>query len=194
MRRFCPSAAMILCVALAVWTAGATVAVAQVADGAAADITVDDKREGRVVAVDVTPAEPDLAARARLSTEARATADASPLPLVLPADDALLASAVVTSGDGWIAASMQADGLHIAVHGLALAVEHPGLLAEVGGAFDEVRVAHSHAIWTVSFEAHGMAWALDVECATGPQDDRCTSPSAARALAATMVAVSTGGQ
>lgn len=156
--------------------------------------TIDDKRQGRVSVQAVTSAPVDADARAALTEPARAAADASGLPLLLPDDAALVASAQVTSGDGWIAASMQADGLHVAVHGLAVAIEWPSLLAEVGGALDAVRVAHSHAIWTVSFEAHGMAWALDVECASGPADARCASPDAARGLAATMVAVSAGGQ
>jgi hypothetical protein len=192
-RRYKLDAAMTVAVGMLFAAALAGSSSAQQTDASTtADITLEDKRDGRAVFVDVGIATVDPAARALLADPARDAADASGLPLLVPADAGLLASAVVTSGEGWIAASMQSDGLHVVVHGLAIAVERPGLASELAGALEPIRVSQSHAIWTVSFESTGVAWSLDLECAQGPRDPRCQSADAARSLAATLVAVTSG--
>jgi len=113
-----------------------------------------------------------------------ALVDAVPMPVLLPSDPDLLASAKITKGEGWYGASMKADGVHVALHGRSSAIRRPALRAELGseGLGQGPRVSRAHMITSVSFERFGVSYILDVECARPSQDARCSDGAFALSL------------
>ena len=125
---------------------------------------------------------------ARLDPESRATVEASRLPILLPADEALLDTAVVTSGPHFIAWGGQADGVFVSVHGTdhrwTVGREEPTEMPPA----DLVRgrpglVTENEGIRIATWDEGGIAWALDVECEQVERDARCADDSYVRALA-----------
>lgn len=111
-------------------------------------------------------------------------ADLSGIEVLLPPAP-FSAAAQITFGPQWYAASAQADGVSLSIHGIARVSEHVQLAADVqsgAAVLEPVRVSESHAIWSVAFERGGVAYVLDYECAGGDLDSRCASPDAALAV------------
>jgi hypothetical protein len=100
------------------------------------------------------------------------------LPVLVPRDESLLGSATVTAGPAWYAVSMHADGHHVSIHGTKQMVHQPSLAADVPPerrrAPGETSITRTHGIVTVSFEAFGASYTIDVECDRPMEDTRCT--------------------
>lgn len=109
--------------------------------------------------------------------EERAEIDSVTLPVLLPNDPALLASANVTSGPDWYAASMRGDGVRVMVHGTNRSVSQPSLANDVPPdrrpAPGEATVSRMDGIVHAAFVQFGAAYTVDVECEP-PTDARCT--------------------
>jgi hypothetical protein len=113
-----------------------------------------------------------------LSEAARSQLAAVKMPALLPRRPDLLGGVVVTSGPGWYAASMRADGVHVSIHGFARAHARPELLKELRVA-GSPRVEVVDGIVSVSFERYGVGYTLDVECA---RVARCADASLALSI------------
>ncbi len=115
---------------------------------------------------------------------------AVPMPVFLPRDQAMAQSAFLTKGTGWHALDMEADGLHLSLHGWSRAVHRPDLNHEIGDqALPNYRSAHSHKIWSISFTRYGASYTLDVECAKPGTDPRCATDKFALKVAHDLVLV-----
>lgn len=112
----------------------------------------------------------------RLSEQAREVVDDSPVPVLLPDDDLLLASAHITVGDAWYAASMSGDDHTVAINGTHRSHSAP----RAGGAKEEDHrrpeghtLSRTHGIVTLTFEEFGVAYAIDVECERPLENPLC---------------------
>lgn len=134
---------------------------------------------------------------ASLQPDARAALEASRLPVLLPADEALLATAVVTSGPHFVAWGADGDGIHVSLHG----TDHRWAVGDPPAEPppDSVRgrrayVTVNEGIQMASWTESGVAWALDVECDAVDRDDRCASDAYVRELAETLDVAGGGDQ
>lgn len=111
----------------------------------------------------------------------------SPVPALVPERPELLESAAVTSGEHWYAVAMSGGEHNVHVTGTRLVFDSPTVGADeeamAGGDF---RITRNHGIVTLSFEAHGVAYSLDVECERPLDDERCTDNDYAVSLAESM--------
>jgi hypothetical protein len=125
-----------------------------------------------------------------LSEDARAAALAATLPVLLPRDAALLTGATLTHGPTWYAASLHPEGHHITINGRRLAVHQPALSDDVPPDRrrqpGELSLSRTHGIVTGAFEAFGVSYTFDVECAAPSTDVRCTEDAYARSLFETL--------
>jgi hypothetical protein len=99
------------------------------------------------------------------------------LPILVPDDDELLASALVTHRQDWYAAAMETgDGVDVYIRGTRKAYEVPGMeIPEAAReAAENYTLTRTHAIVTVSWRSFGVSYNLDVECARPTKDERCT--------------------
>lgn len=146
---------------------------------------------------DAPPATAPAADRARalrdvMRPESREALDRAPVPLLLPNDLGVAASALVTAGPSWVAASIPRGDHTLSVHAtnaaMAPPVDNPprhssrlrGLPATVT-ANEGIRVA--------TWEEGGVAYQLEVECARPSDDVRCTDEAFIRQLAEGLVRV-----
>ena len=108
------------------------------------------------------------------------------LPVLVPRDEALLASATVTAGPAWYAIALRGDGHHVSIHGTKQMVHQPSLAADVPPerrrAPGETSITRTHGIVTVSFEAFGASYTIDVECDRPMDDARCTEDAYALSI------------
>lgn len=137
---------------------------------------------------------PDRARALRdvMRPESRAALDRAPLALLFPNDLDLAASALVTSGSTWVAASVPRGDHTLSVHATNAAMAPPtqdpprhttrlrGLPATVT-ANEGIRVA--------TWEEGGVAYQVEVECARPSEDRRCTEEAFIRQLAEGLVRV-----
>ncbi len=126
-----------------------------------------------------------------LAVEAVRLGDPAPIevPALVPADEALRASAQVTRGDGWTAVAMRDGDLGVFVQGNARLVERPGLSAELEGAAqlgDAPALTRNEGTVHVAFWRGAIAYTLMVECASPFGDVRCTGDDFALALVASL--------
>jgi hypothetical protein len=136
----------------------------------------------------------DVGARGGLDETGRRAVDRSPVPVLLPAEPAWLATATVMSKQHWYALSSFHDGVSLALRGTRLAHRYPAIAAQRGRS--QVRgqpafVTTDRRIVSVAWQQYGVAYSLDLECAA-PDDRRCVDGSAAIGLADELVFV--GGQ
>lgn len=113
----------------------------------------------------------------------RAVAD-SKVPVLLVSSPALLAAAKVMAKPRWTAVSTKADGLHVSLSATRSAHRHPHLGPVQGP--DQVRgqpafITQNEAIWSASWMENGVAYVLEVECASLP-DPRCDDDAQLRTL------------
>lgn len=111
------------------------------------------------------------------------------VPALLPANEALLASAKITKGPHWYAASMD-DGQHsIYIQGSRTSVEFGQIeLDKAGDALTKrpYMITRTHQIVTIAFERFGAGYGVDIECRKPMTDDRCTKDDYAHELMAAM--------
>lgn len=110
-----------------------------------------------------------------LPPAARAKVAAARQPVLLPSIAGLTAQTFVVLGDGWHTAALDADGVHLEIQGSARATIRADLAAEqaaAGMGTGAPRIARIHHVYTLSFERFGVAYSLDLECASHT-DPRC---------------------
>lgn len=111
------------------------------------------------------------------------------VPALLPANEALLASAKVTKGPHWYAVSMD-DGQHsIYIQGSRTSVEFGQIeLDKAGDALTKrpYMITRTHQIVTIAFERFGAGYGVDIECRKPMTDERCTKDAYAHELMAAM--------
>ncbi|MEM6990913.1 MAG: hypothetical protein AAF721_10460 [Myxococcota bacterium] len=132
-----------------------------------------------------SPGTVDASAYETLPESAQREVDMAPVPMLVPNDAALLASAVVTTGKHWAALASHADGIHVSVQasGEAKVYSH---IKPVRGP-DQVRgqdafVTHNEGIWVASWIEHGVAYNVELECAD-IKADACQNEQAVTAVA-----------
>ncbi|MBA2665000.1 MAG: hypothetical protein H0U74_22120 [Bradymonadaceae bacterium] len=130
--------------------------------------------------------------RSRLSEEQLAAVDDAPVPVMLPDADPYLAAAIIMAGPHWFAASIALEHHGVSINGTRMAFVVPG----VSGARKEpLPLANDHVLTRVSgivslsFQAFGAAYLIDVECASPFQDKRCTEDAYVLGLAESLSVV-----
>ncbi len=121
----------------------------------------------RVVRIPRWPAAIDHAARERLAPEARAAVDRSPVPVLVPADPAWLASVAVFPSDGGYALAAHDGAFGLTLQASRIAT----LIAGVGHSRGNRRlrgldgfISANDGIRTAAWIEHGVAYSLDLEC------------------------------
>ncbi len=120
----------------------------------------------------------------------------APVPVMMPDDPELLASAVVTRGAHWAAASMAANGHHVSVQmsGQAKVYAH---IKPTKGPYQlrghDAFVTHNEGIWVASWIEHGVAYNVELECAD-LKDAACQDREAVIALAEGLTFVGGAGE
>jgi len=128
----------------------------------------------------------DLSARAALDDQARQAVDQAPVPVMVPAGREWLARARVIARQHWVAVSSANDGVTISIQGNRLAHRYPQIPPARGNR--QIRgwpgfITQQDHIWSLSWLEHGVAYTLDLECAS-PEDARCADERHALELAA----------
>lgn len=119
--------------------------------------------------------------------------NAATLPVLLPQNDHLLASVALSTGELWYGADMNADGIHVYIHGSrgAFPIDLK-LSAEQRANLQNFTVYRSHEIVTLAFQMYGAAYRIDVECDQPTNDARCNQDTFVTEMAESLVLA--GGQ
>ncbi len=112
----------------------------------------------------------DPAAVAALPVAQRTKLDAIRMPVLVPNDAALLATAVVTHNGDWYATTTKGDDVTVYIRGSRAAYTVPGMEEVV---MPEVMISRTHGIVTATFQRFGASYNLDVECLGPMEDPRC---------------------
>ncbi len=142
------------------------------------------------------PALIDAGARKWLSSEALAVVNRAALPLLVPATPQALRQAKLMAKAHWFALSSRFDGLVVALSGSRSSYRYSHLTTADGPARVRSRpafVGHNVGIWSVSWRAHGAAYAIDLECVAA-EDPRCSDERFLLELADTLRYVGGAGQ
>lgn len=160
------------------------------------------KESGRVPSIQKRVAQIDWAqakqhptgSLAGLTQEQRAKLADAPVPTLLPDRPELLQSATITGGEHWYAASLDGEAHDVYVSGTRLETVVPGLELpeEQPGLEDDFRITRNDLIVSLSFNAFGAAYVIEVECARPSADPRCTEDDYAVELANALVLSSRG--
>lgn len=120
----------------------------------------------------------------------------APVPALLPDRPALLAHATLTGGEHWYAASLDGEGHSVYVSGSNKQAVVPGLeLAEARPDLkDDFHITRNEAIVSLTFNAFGAAYVLEVECAKPTSDVRCTEDDYVVGLANDLALANPGGR
>ncbi len=154
----------------------------------------DDPAAGQPQVVDKTvtwPAESlvDQDARLALTPSAREAIELSPVPVLAVAQSQLLRNAIITRGEAFAAVSSRDDGLIVSLHATARAHRYPGVKPASGPALvrgQAAFVTRNEQIWSASWIEGGVAYSLELECATLP-DARCDDDNLLLQLAEALV-------
>ena len=144
----------------------------------------------RVASIDWADAqEHPQAELASLSAEQRARLADAPVPALVPNRPQLLGAATVTSGEHWYAASLDGHGHSVYVSGTRLETVVPNLkvVDDQPDIRDDFRITRNELIVSLSFNAFGAAYVIEVECAQPSTDTRCTDDGYVVALANELV-------
>lgn len=130
----------------------------------------------------------DTTAYEGLNAAARRNIDDAPVPVLVPGDPELLASAVVTTGTHWAAVATAAAGQHVSIQISRQAKVYPHIKAAQGT--HEVRghaafVTHNEGVWVASWIENGVAYNIELECAD-LKGAACQDSAAVVALAETL--------
>jgi hypothetical protein len=99
------------------------------------------------------------------------------LPVLVPDDDSLLASALVTHNGDWYAAAMETDDdVEVYIRGNRMAYEIPGMQIPEAArrAAENYTLTRTDGIVTVSWRSFGVSYSLELECPEPTRDPRCT--------------------
>ena len=116
----------------------------------------------------------------RVSPEALEVAQRSPVPVLLPDDDALLAAAILTAGETWYAASIPGDDFVIAIQGTNAVHEMPGMgQKEAEESTEEPRessapvLSRTHGIVHIAFQEFGVSYTISIDGERPLENPRC---------------------
>lgn len=110
----------------------------------------------------------------RLSIKQRQAVQDSAVPVLLPDREALLRSALITTGPGWYAASMTEDQTTIAISGNAKVIRIPGVPEPPEMRDPALKPSASETGLEVNFKAFGIYYNISVECYDPNKDPHCT--------------------
>lgn len=137
----------------------------------------------------------DREALASLPEAAVAAVSTSALPVLVPARGDLLTHAVVMTQPRWTALSSRSNGLTVSLHA-SRAAHHYAHIAPLPGTRamrgQHGFVGQNRGIWSASWRENGVAYALDIECASLP-DPRCDDAAEVLALVEELVYVGGAG-
>lgn len=124
----------------------------------------------------------------RLSAESVGVLRRSTIPALLPPEQGLVDTAVMTAGPSWYSASMQGDGYSVVIFGSNRGVRLPdGVTVELPRlGSDRLRVDRAEGIAEVSFRAFAVVYTLSVECEDPDGDAHCANDDFALELAASL--------
>jgi hypothetical protein len=113
----------------------------------------------------------------------------SPVPALLPERPELLDGATVTGGEHWYAVSLDGDAHSVYVSGTRLVTVVEGLevVDEQPELEDDFRITRVDAIVSLSVNAFGAAYTIEVECARPTTDARCVEDDYVVSLANALV-------
>jgi hypothetical protein len=145
------------------------------------------KPSARVEVASVTwpGAPPDPTAVARLPRPMRALVDTSPLPVLVPPDEALLAAGSLIVEPSYYAFHARTGGATVNVHATRPALQYDAVPAQTGArALRATRgfVTQNEGIYSASWTENGVAYSVDVECESF-KDARCASDAYVISLA-----------
>lgn len=145
----------------------------------------------RVAPAGMAPSARARALRDVMRPASRAAVDATTVPLLLPDDLSLAATAVVTSGERWVAASIAQGDHTIAIHAtretMAPPQAPPAHRSRLRGV--PATVSANEGVRVATWMEGGVAYMIDVECTRPAEDARCTQEGFVRALAERLVRV-----
>ncbi|MEX1364400.1 MAG: hypothetical protein AB1Z98_14835 [Nannocystaceae bacterium] len=133
----------------------------------------------------------NIAAYDALDPQSRAAVDGAPVPVLLPAEDFALEELRVMSGPEWAATWGRGDAFTVSLHASRMARVLPGVKPQPGPWTVRDRdafVTRNEGIWSVSWIEHGVAYALELECAP-PDGPPCDDETALLQLAEQLVYV-----
>ena len=110
---------------------------------------------------------------ARLSESQRQAVQSSPVPVLLPDQDELLNTALISIGDYFYAASMDEEGVSVLVTGASRVVRVPGTPDPPSFGDHELTLSRSEGIVDLSFKAYGVYYDVSIECFDPFDDPRC---------------------
>jgi hypothetical protein len=152
-------------------------------------VTVEESDEPSPVTIaevawDEADEEVDRIHASRIPEASLERARRSPIPVLLPDDDALLATAQITAGPTWYAVSMQATDHTVSIHGTNAVHELPGMgqKEEPSDPPDGPVLSRTHGIVHVAFQAFGAAYSLDIDCQDPLENPHCTDDDYALSL------------
>ena len=117
----------------------------------------------------------EVTVRDQLSPAARRVIARAPVPTLAPREGALLQTAIATTDEHFVALSSSVGGVTVSVHSTRLSYHYPDIApAEGTRALRAGRgfVTREEEIWTASFVEDGVAYSVDLECASAT-DARC---------------------
>ena len=96
------------------------------------------------------------------------------LPLLLPNKPELIATAIMTAGPSWYAASMAQEGFSVVVSGSTRHIRVPGAQADLPEyRKQDLRVVRAEGIAELAFKAYGAVYTISVECENSETDTHC---------------------
>ena len=97
------------------------------------------------------------------------------VPVLLPSNHELLASAYVARGEHWYTAQLDAEGFSVSIFGTRLARSLPSSPTPTSVISEDAPlITRSEGIPSISFRRFGVAYRLELECVQGPEDPRCS--------------------
>jgi hypothetical protein len=110
---------------------------------------------------------------ARLSEAQRQAVQSSPVPVLLPDNDALLGTALISTGDYFYAAAMHEDDVSVSVIGASKVVRAPGVPEPPAFGDHDLTLGRSQGGVGLSFKAYGVYYDVEVDCPDPVNDPRC---------------------
>ena len=138
----------------------------------------------------------DATTYAALDDASKAAVDAAPVPVLVPALDVALDQRRVMQGPEWAAFWGQREGVTVSLHASRMARVLPGVRPLPGPQTvreQEAFVSRNEGIWSASWIEHGVAYALELECAP-PDAPPCDDETALLEIAEGLVYVGGRGE
>lgn len=139
----------------------------------------------QIADIDWEAVDREIAMDVALDPDERETLQRAQVPVLLPDNDPLIASATFTSKDDWYAAAMEGDGVSVYVSGTRKEFVHTSIDARKIDA-QQPRITRNELIMTMAFKRWGAAYVIEVECARPSEDSRCEHDGYIRELGRSM--------